>query len=107
MFGKLKESSLLFYANALQNDVKALSKYVRVGCVCVWGGCFNQKAHFFTFEPYDLVQIWPARGPNTYKTMCGEILRLPVSAFATVVRSIFNVKFAKKKIRIKQCAERF
>ena len=39
---------------------------------------FCQKAqNFVQFGPYDFVQISPARCPNTYQIMYGEIVGLP------------------------------
>ena len=29
----------------------------------------KKHQHFVHFEPYDLLQIWPAGSPNTYQTM--------------------------------------
>ena len=70
----LKTNSLLInkcfsYRNVFQNGEKALSKMVfkNVG--------FGQKAqNFLYFEPYDLVQISLARGPNRYQIIYGKTL---------------------------------
>ena len=33
-----------------------------------------KSSNFVYFVPYDFIQILPARGPNTYEIMYGEIL---------------------------------
>ena len=66
IFGTLKD-------NSLQNGVKALSQLVlRSSCCC----CFGQKAQDFVhFGLYDLVQMSPACGQNTYQILLyGETL---------------------------------
>ena len=79
IFGTLKDCCLKFnnlplincfsYRNVLQNGAKALSKMV------LKNSSFCQKHHNFVhFRPYDLVQILPACGLNTYQIMYGEIL---------------------------------
>ena len=58
------------YRNALQNGVNALSKMVFKKFVFFF---FGHKNNFVLhFGPYDLVQISPACGPNTYQMIYGE-----------------------------------
>ena len=57
----------------------------------------QKTQNFVHFGTYDLVQCSPACGSSTYQMMYGETSnRLPVSAFATIVRTSFNGKFAAK-----------
>ena len=57
------------YRNVLQNGVNFLSKMV----LKISGVCQNAQ-NFIYFGLYDLVQILPVCGTNTYQIMYGETL---------------------------------
>ena len=79
MFGTLKDDSLKNNSlptkygcsgkNVLQNGVNYLSEMI----IKNLGFC-SKSQNFVHFGPYDLVQISPVCGPNTYQIMYRETL---------------------------------
>ena len=75
--------------NVLQNGVNSLSKMVLKNL----GFCPKPQI-FVHFGPYDLVQIWPVCGLNTYLIMFRETLEFQCQHLQCVARKSFNGKFA-------------